>query len=302
METPHFATKARIEIETKTNPMHKDKPTTIPLFSSTVPGPPGGDGKERDTSGPAGGKVAGKPVVRWTGVSSPAIDVYLPPKSKRNGTGVVVCPGGGFHILALDLEGTEVAQWLNRLGIAAFVLRYRVPTSGQADPVLGPAIDAQRALRTVRHNAPAWGLRPDRLGVLGFSAGGKTAAAASSRAGKPLYDDTDPIDRISCKPDFTILVYPAWLADDRGNVLPEVAVGKDFPPTFLVHAADDPIPARHSIALFQALQSQSVPSELHVFETGGHGYGLRPQASQPVTTWPARAEDWMRRRGLLNPS
>jgi acetyl esterase/lipase len=276
-----------------------DTPRSLSLFPAKAPGPTGGDGNERDTSGPSGGKVAGKSVIRWTGVASPRIEIHLPPAPKRTGTGVVVCPGGGFHILAKDLEGTEVASWLNGLGVAAFVLNYRVPTAGQPDPALGPAIDAQRALRTVRQNASSWGLRPDRIGILGFSAGGKTAAVAASRAGKPLYDDIDNIDRQTCKADFAILIYPAYLTDERGNVVPETSAHREFPPTFLAHAADDPVPARNSISLFQALQGHSVASELHVWETGGHGYGLRRQDSQPVTTWPDRATDWMRRRGLL---
>ncbi|MFM7323109.1 MAG: alpha/beta hydrolase [Armatimonadota bacterium] len=274
-------------------------PERTPLWNTTPPGPTGGDGNERDTSAPTDGRVAGRTVIRLTGVASASIDVHLPPVEKRTGAGIVVCPGGGFHILAMDLEGTEVAEWLNGLGVAAFVLRYRTPTASGKTPSTGPAIDAQRALRTVRSRAREWGVRPDRVGILGFSAGGKTAAVAMTRAGKPLYEPVDAIDREDCRADFGILVYPAWLVDDRGAIAPENPVGPSCPPCFLAHAADDPIPAASSIGFFTALRGAKVPAELHVWESGGHGYGLRPNPDQPVTTWPARCEAWLRTRRLL---
>lgn len=274
-------------------------PERVSLWNAPPPGPRGGDGNERDTSGADAGRVAGRTVVRLTGVSSASMDVHLPAPDKHTGAGVVICPGGGFHILAMDLEGTEVAKWLNDLGVAAFVLRYRVPTATERSPSTGPAIDAQRALRWVRSRAREWGVRPDRLGILGFSAGGKTAAVAMSRAGKPLYDAIDSIDRHECKADFGILVYPAWLVDDRGGLAAENPVAPDHPPCFLAHAADDPIPAAGSIGYFAALRAAKVSAELHIWESGGHGYGLRPVSDQPVTTWPARCGDWLRHRRLL---
>lgn len=275
-------------------------PTRIPLWPAAMPGPTGGDGDERDTSGPNDGKVAGKSVVRLTGVGAPSVEVHLPTARKRTGAGVVICPGGGFHILAMDLEGTEVAAWLNGIGVAAFVLRYRVPTAGQPAPWLAPAIDTQRALRLARSQARAFGIADDRLGVLGFSAGGKTAAVAAARAGRALYDPVDAVDRHSARPDFAALIYSAYLVDEKGDALAESAFGKDAPPIFLAHAADDPIPVGNAVGAFTALRAAGVPAELHVWETGGHGYGLRPVASQPVTTWPQRCEEWMRRRGLLS--
>jgi len=271
----------------------------VPLWTGTPPGPTGGDGNERDTTGPTDGRVAGKSVVRLTGVASASMDVHLPPPDRRTGSGVVICPGGGFHILAMDLEGTEVAKWLNDLGIAAFVLRYRVPTASHRVPSTGPAIDAQRALRIARDKARAWGIRPDRVGILGFSAGGKTAAVALSRAGKALYDPVDAVDRGDCRPDFGILVYPAYLADEHGTIDSANPITPECPPCFLAHAADDPIPAANSLAYFSALRAAKVPAELHVWESGGHGYGLRPVADSPVTTWPARCEAWLRQRRLL---
>lgn len=281
---------------------HAAEPTQV---LNVWPGKPPGDHAttepERDMTKPTDRPVAGKAVIRLGNVATPTISVFLPPKEKRNGATVVICPGGGFNILAFDLEGTEVAEWLNSLGVAGIVLKYRVPT-GQKNPRWQmPAQDAQRALSLVRSKAAEWGLDPQRIGLLGFSAGGMTAAMASlqsAKNGMRLYDAADDVDKVSCRPDFVALIYPAYLVDNNQQLIPEAVVTKDTPPTFFAHAYDDPVRCESSVQLFLALKRMGVPSELHIYDAGGHGYGLRV-TDMPVTSWPKRCEEWLRRGGWL---
>ena len=238
------------------------------------------------------------PTTRLTNISSPTMTVFLPSLEKRNGTSVVICPGGGYHILAWDKEGTEVAEWLNSIGVSAFVLKYRTPTAARPAPWLAPAQDAQRAVSVVRHRASEWNLSEDRIGLLGFSAGGSTAAQAAIKSSTRLYEVTDDADRTSCRPDFVTLVYPAYLVDDKGQLKVDLTVTKETPPMFLAHAFNDPVPCENSVQLFLALKKASVPADLHIYSSGGHGFGLRP-SDQPASTWPQRCEDWLKQRGLL---
>ena len=238
------------------------------------------------------------PTTRMTNISSPTMSVFLPPVEKRNGTSVVICPGGGYRILAWDKEGTEVAAWLNFLGVSAFVLKYRTPTADRQPSWLAPAQDAQRAVSVVRHRASEWNLAEDRIGLLGFSAGGSTAAQAALKSHARLYEVTDDADRTSCRPDFVALIYPAYLVDDKGQLKPDLIVTKETPPMFLAHAFNDGISCENSVQLFLALKKAAVPADLHIYSAGGHGFGLRP-SDQPASTWPQRCEDWMKQRGLL---
>lgn len=238
------------------------------------------------------------PVTRLTNISQPTLTVYLPPPESRNGTSVVICPGGGFRILAWNKEGLEVAEWFNSIGVTAFVLKYRTPTSDDKSPWLAPAQDAQRAVRLVRSRATEWGLAPNRIGLLGFSAGGSAAANASIKSESKLYDETDKLDQISCRPDFVMLVYPAYLVDAKGVLKPDLAVTKETPPMFLAHAFNDGITCENSLQLFLALKKAGVPSDLHIYSTGGHGFGLRA-SEHVVSTWPKLCEDWLRSRELL---
>ncbi len=269
----------------------------IKLWPGTPPGPAREVGEEQDTTKPEDRLIAGSRIIKLANVSSPEAHVYLPPADKRTGAAVVVCPGGGFHILAWDLEGTEVAEWLNSIGVTAIVLKYRVPT-GQVDPKwLQPVQDAQRTISIVRSRATEWGLNSEQIGVLGFSAGGHTAARAALTPER-LYDAVDDADKKPFLPNASILIYPAYLANkDNSKIDDDLAVTKDSPPTFIVHAFDDPITVQGSLLLTIALKNANVPSELHVYDTGGHGYGLRPVDGQPVTMWPKRCEDWLRRNG-----
>lgn len=267
-----------------------ERPALVPIW----PGKPPGENKaldpEKNITGPNDRPVAGKPVIRIGNVSTPALDVYMP--ANPNGAAVVICPGGGHRILAWDLEGTEVAEWLNKIGVTAFVLKYRVPARDETMRYKAAVQDAQRAVSLVRSKAPEWKVDPKRIGILGFSAGGETAGLAALLADR-LYEATDAADNESFRANFAILVYPAYLANkDATTLQPHVKIPKDCPPFLLIHAADDPVTADSSILLCQALRRAKVPAELHVYAKGGHGYGLRPTEA-PVTKWPAVAEDWL---------
>ena len=271
----------------------------IRLWPGAAPGEKGGLGEEQDTTKPSDNLVAGKPVIRIGNVSDPTITVYRPTADRNTGAAVVVCPGGGYHILALDLEGTEVCEWLNSIGVTGVLLKYRVPRREGRPAYAAPLQDAQRAVGLVRSRAKEWAIQPGRVGVLGFSAGGNLCAVLSASAGGRSYPRVDDADDVSCHPDFQVLIYPGGLVKEGGDSLvPEVAVTGDTPPTFLAMAQDDPVRVENALAYASALQQAKVPLELHVYPTGGHGYGLRP-AKDFVTSWPQRAADWMGSRGLL---
>jgi acetyl esterase/lipase len=275
----------------------EDKPTTLDLWPGKPPGEISAKGEERDLTTPKDNLIAGKRLIRLGHVSKPTITAYLP--EKPNGTCVIVCPGGGYNILALDLEGTEVCQWLNRLGVAAVLLKYRVPAPKKWPRHPGALMDAQRAVRLVRSKAAEWKIDPNKIGILGFSAGGHLAAVTATGKDTPAYEPIDKADEVSCRPNFAVLVYPAYLCDDKREKLSaDLVVTKDTTPMFLAHAGDDPVPAEGSALLYLALKKARVPAELHVWSAGGHGYGLR-KTEMPVTTWPDRCEEWLRQRGLL---
>ena len=272
----------------------------IRIWPGAAPGEKGGLGKEADTSNAESRMVAGRPVVRLGNVSDPTIEVFRAPAATSTGTAVLVCPGGGFYILAMDLEGTEVCEWLNSIGVTGVLLKYRVPRREGRTPLAAPLEDAQRAMGIVRSHAKEWGIDPGRIGALGFSAGGKLAAALSAGNGSRSYARVDGSDDVSCAPNFQILVYPAYLVPEKGSATdPDVAVTARTPPTFMVLAADDDVVGPGSAAAYAAqLAGAKVPVEFHMYPTGGHGFGLRP-TKDLVTTWPQRAADWMRSRGLL---
>ncbi len=275
-----------------------EKPEVLDVWPGKAPGEvkPIGEENLRDHTSPVGGiKILGN-------VSKPTLTIFRPAKEKDTGAAVVICPGGGYSILAWDLEGTEVAQWLNSIGVTGIVLKYRVPRrpdQAKDKPPLGPLQDAQRALSLVRGKAKEWRIDPKRIGILGFSAGGHLAASASTNFDKRAYDVLDDVDKIDCRPDFTVLVYPAYLAKNKGEGLnPEIRVRKECPPTFFAHAGNDPITPENSVRTYLALKSAGVPAELHVYSTGGHGFGLRP-TDKPCSTWPKSCEAWLRAQGIL---
>ncbi len=275
----------------------------IPLWPGTVPGDKDGIGEEKDTSKPDSGKVAGKPVIRLGNVSKPSLTLFRPPKEKDTGAAVVVCPGGGYHILAWDLEGTEICAWLNSIGVTGVLLKYRVPAPRNSPRASAPLQDAQRALGLVRQHAKEWGLDPKRVGILGFSAGGHLAALASTNHEKRIYEPVDDADKESCRPDFTVLIYPAYLTVQKegDKLAPELTVGSKTPPTFLAQSQDDGVRVESSLFYYLALKQAKVPVEMHLYPTGGHGYGLR-SSEHNVTTWPQRTAEWLRAMGTLTSS
>jgi acetyl esterase/lipase len=272
----------------------------VELWPNGAPGEKGDIGEERDMTKPTDGKVAGQPVIRIGNVSKPAIAVYRPSPDNDTGTAVVVCPGGGYSILALDLEGTEVCDWLNSIGVTGVLLKYRVPKRAGLEKHAAALQDAQRALGLVRSQAAEWHLDAKRIGILGFSAGGHLSAALCNNYGERTYPKIDPADEVNCRPDFAILIYPAYLTvkENHDQLAPEINVSSNTPPTFIAMAEDDPVRVETALFYALALKNAQVPVELHVYPTGGHGYGLRP-SNNLVSTWPKRAEDWMRNRGLL---
>ncbi len=272
----------------------------IPLWPDAAPGESSTLPPEQDTSKPTDKPVAGKPLIRLGNVSTPTITVFPAPKDKNTGTAVVVCPGGGYNILALDLEGTEVCEWLNSIGVTGVLLKYRVPKRADRPRHEAPLQDAQRALGLVRQHAAEWGIDATRIGILGFSAGGHLAAAASTNYETRTYPAVDDADKLSCRPDFSVLIYPAYLTvkEKSDELAPEIKVTAQTPPTFLAMTQDDGIRVETAIFYALALKNAKVPFELHVYPTGGHGYGLRP-SEHNVTTWPLRVTEWMRTRGLL---
>jgi len=236
--------------------------------------------------------------IRIENVSQPTLTVYEPPRDQRNGSAVVICPGGGYNILAWNKEGTEVAAWLNTLGVTGIVLKYRVPVRPSREKFAAPLEDVQRALGIVRQRADEWGLDIQRIGLLGFSAGGHLAAVASTNHEQRVYDPVDEADQLSCRPDFTLLIYPAYLVDNENRLAKELAVTAKTPPTFIAMTADDGVRVEGALFYYLALKEAKVPAEMHLYPTGGHGYGLRP-SKHLVSSWPTRAEEWLRASGYL---
>lgn len=278
-------------------------PKGIELWPGGAPGEKGDLGEEQDTTKPTDNLVAGKPVIRLGNVSKPTMTVFPPPMGKNTGAAVLVCPGGAYRILALDLEGTEVCEWLNSIGVTGVLLKYRVPKRASVEKH-GPALqDAQRALGLVRQHAKEWNIDANRVGVLGFSAGGHLAAALSNNYSERTYPPVDASDQVGCRPDFTVLIYPAYLAlkEEGDKLAPEMKVTTRTPPAFIAMTEDDPVRVENALFYALALKNAKVPVELHVYPTGGHGYGLR-RTKETVTSWPDRVEDWMRSRGYLAPS
>jgi len=271
------------------------EPKVVKLWPGKAPGETKEFGPERYLEA----KKGQIEVKRLTDVSEPTIAIYAPPADKANGTAIIVAPGGGYSILAIEHEGTQVCEFLNNLGVTAVLLKYRVPKRAMQMPEnLAALQDAQRAVSLVRSMASELKIDPTRIGVLGFSAGGNLAAWTCLTK-KPMYDKIDAVDeKFSHEPNFGILVYPAYIVDKAGVLKPEFEVKKDSPPMFFAHSSDDPITSEGSVALYLALKKNGVPAELHLYASGGHGYGMKKSA-HPCSSWPDRAADWLKNRGLL---
>jgi acetyl esterase/lipase len=229
--------------------------------------------------------------VRYSEVTNPSIEVFIPDPAKNNHAAVIVCPGGAYRILAFDYEGTDIAAWLSKLGYTAFVLQYRIPDKRE-----GALQDAQRALRIIRSNSKKWDIDPEKIGIMGFSAGGSLSARASTLFKNRTYPAVDMADSLSCRPAFAMLIYPAYL--DQGpdrSITPELTLSKETPPMFIFQTADDTY-GNSALVMASAFRDAKLPIELHILPTGGHGYGMRPGKPAPET-WPGLAEKWL--KGIL---
>lgn len=281
--------------------------TQVPIWPREAPGAQRDAGLEEDavtvTSGAGEMKlVAGKPWIAVRNVSRPTMTVYSP-EGNNTGTAVVVFPGGGYNILAIDLEGTEVCDWLTSNGITCVLLKYRVPgvKVGPYRNCSTALEDAQRTVGLVRFHAAEWHIDPHRIGVLGFSAGGHMAAAMSTQFEQRLYPAVDAADQESCRPDFALALYPGHLAVPETDFAlnPDIQVSNHTPATFLLQAEDDPVdPVENSLVYYAALRKAGVPAEMHLYAKGGHAFGLR-RTESPITEWPQLAEAWLGSIGMI---
>ena len=243
-----------------------------------------------------------------TNVTKPTLTVYLPPRGNNTGTAMVICPGGGYWNLYWEREGEQIASWLNFQGMTAIILKYRVPRPPnvpEADTPIGPQMDAQRAVSTVRGRAAEWGINPNRIGIIGFSAGGHLALATATNFAKRTYEPIDAIDDSSSRPDFAILCYPGYLKEDETaeasslSIWPGVHIPQDTPPILLVHCTDDTeSPSDNSVIMYLALKRAKIPVELHIFAKGEHDFGVRQDGKLPAI-WPQLCINWLHAFGFL---
>jgi acetyl esterase/lipase len=276
-----------------------DKPLVLDVWPGPAPGVSALVNEEKVVTQ----KWGNKSLKRVTNVSQPTITVCRPASERDTGAAVLICPGGGYQSLSWDLEGEDVAAWLNSVGVTGIILKYRVPRPAANPPgtqPIGPLQDAQRALSLVRARAGEWGIDPQRIGIIGFSAGGHLAASVACNFDRRAYEPADETDKVSCRPDFAVLLYPAYLlVRDKTELAPDIRIRKECPPTFIVHAGDDGlVKVENCLQAYLALKHARVPAELHVYTSGGHGFGLRP-SGLPSATWPQRCAEWLGSRGLL---
>ena len=262
----------------------------LPLWPHGAPGSEAmGDRKEVVTQPAKPGDS-----LKVSNIHNPSVILYFPPKEKATGAAMIVAPGGGHRFLSIDTEGTNVAEWLSTIGVAAFVLKYRLAKEPDSPYKVEehPFADVQRAIRLVRARSAEWNVNPSKIGVMGFSAGGEVAVMASTRYDMGHADSVDPIERQSSKPDYQILIYPGIRAEN-------VQVTKDTPPTFMLCADNDKGPSLAIPALYLALKKEGVPAELHIYNSGGHGFGYRAGATPVIkSSWVLRLQDWMSDVGM----
>ena len=279
-------------------------PIVIDLWPGKAPGDVG-------LSRPETSRIHHSPIVGptklITQVSKPTITVYLPSPEKNTGTAMIICPGGGYWDLYWELEGEEVATWLNSAGMTGIILKYRCPRRPgdvKGEPPFGPQIDAQRALRLVRSHAKEWGIDPGRIGIVGFSAGGHLAVATAAKSSEWLYEPIDDADTLSARPDFAIACYPGYLKPKDGEgIRADLHIPADMPPVFLAHASDDREShggslAENSVFMYLALKRAGIDAELHVFASGDHDFGVR-RNGKPPSSWPDLCVRWLQNLNLL---
>jgi acetyl esterase/lipase len=282
------------------------KPQVIELWPGKVPDETAKIGPEKVVMSP---KLDKKQVEvtdstrMITNVTKPTITIYRPAKDKDTGAAMLICPGGGYWNLYWELEGEEVATWLNSIGVTGIILKYRVPRRPddvKGEPARRPLQDAQRAVSLVRSKAKEWGIDPERIGMIGFSAGGHLAIATATRFEKRTYPEQDDIDRISCRPNFAVLLYSGYLkAKDKDELSPGLRIPKGTPPVFLAHGGADIISdPEHSVTMYVALKRAGIPAELHIYASAAHDFGVR-KSDHPCSTWTQVCTRWLRRHGFL---
>jgi acetyl esterase/lipase len=286
-----------------------DKPVVVEIWPGNAPEESGDIGEETVRMSPELDRkqveVTGSTRL-VTNVTRPTLTIYRPAKDKDTGTAILICPGGGYWNLYWQLEGEEVAAWLNSIGVTGIILKYRVPRRPdevKGEPARRPLQDAQRAVRLVRSNAGEWGIKPQQIGMVGFSAGGHLAIATATSFDQRTYEPVDDLDKISCRPDFAIGVYSGYLkAKDKDEIAPGLRIPAGTPPIFLAHGGDDIIsPPEHSVLMYLALKKAGVPAELHIYATAAHDFGVRA-SDHPCSTWTQACANWLHYQGFLKPS
>jgi acetyl esterase/lipase len=286
-----------------------DQPLVVELWPGKAPEETGNIGAEKFLLSP---KLSRKevevtePTKMVTNVTKPTITVYRPAKNGDTGTAILICPGGGYWNLYWQLEGEEVASWLNSLGVTAIILKYRVPRrpdEPKGEPARRPLQDAQRAVSLVRSKAKEWGIASDRIGMIGFSAGGHLALATATSFDKRSYAPIDALDQISCRPDFAILAYSGYLkAKDGDELASGLRIPAGTPPVFMAHGGNDIVSSpEHSVVMYLALKRAGIPAELHIYATATHDFGARP-SDHPCSGWTQSCAAWLRHQGFLKPS
>jgi acetyl esterase/lipase len=290
-----------------TIPAFAAEPMVVDLWPGKTPGDVGIKGQE--TSRIHQSPLVG-PTKLITNVTRPTLTIYRPARDKETGTAMIICPGGGYWDLYWELEGEEVAAWLNSIGMTGIILKYRCPRRPgdvRGEPPLGPQLDVQRAVSLVRSRAAEWGIDPKRIGMVGFSAGGHLAIATATGFGKRLYEPIDAVDQVSCRPDFAVACYSGYLKPkDKDGIRADLHIPPDTPPIFLAHASDDRESYGGSIAensafMYIALKRAGIPTELHIYATGDHDFGVRQNEKLP-SSWTQLCVKWLRSQGLLKPS
>lgn len=276
------------------------EPQVINVWPGKAPKDVGIDGAEKSRM--FNSALLDGPTRLITNVTQPTLTVYSPPEGKNTGTAMIICPGGGYHELFWELEGEAVAEWLNSQGMTGIILKYRCPRRPgdvKGVPPLGPLLDAQRAVSLVRSRAKEWGINPGRIGMVGFSAGGHLAIATATRFEQREYDVIDAIDEVSCRPDFAVACYSGYLkAVDRDELAPGLSVPEGTPPVFLAHASDDSEKvggsiSEHSAIMYLALKRKGIPTELHIYASGNHDFGVRQKEGLLPGSWPGLCVRWL---------
>jgi acetyl esterase/lipase len=284
----------------------QEAPKVVDLWPGATPGDVGISDGERFRKIEPNGKpheVGGKPTKWLTNVTKPTLTIFRPAKEKDTGISMIICPGGGYHNLGWDVEGEEVAAWLNSVGMTGILLKYRCPRrKGDVlgEPPLGPLLDAQRAVSLARLKAGEWGIDPSKIGMVGFSAGGHLVGATATNFEKRAYEPIDEVDQVSCRPDFAVMHYSGYFKPKgKDELSPTIKTPEKAPPMLLFHATDDKVSdVENSVTFYVAMKRAGLPVEMHLYATGGHGWGVR-KVGHPCETWTDRCLDWLRNRGIL---